>query len=72
MIFRDDRHGVLFEKEIRLHRGCSKRFTAALFLLTADYRLWAQVEPHVGTKHIDIESAKRILLSKHPLQTISF
>ena len=58
MIFRDDRHGLLFEKEIRLHKGCGKKFTAALFVLTADYRLWAQVEPHVGTKRIDIESAK--------------
>ena len=26
--------------------------------MTADYRLWAQVEPFVGTKSIDIESAK--------------
>ena len=58
LIFRDDRHGVQFEKEIRLHKGCGKKFTAALFLLTADHRLWVQVEPYVGTKHIDIESAK--------------
>lgn len=58
MIFRNDAHGVLFEKEIRLHKGCGKRITAALFLLTADYRLWQQAEPFVGTKHIDIESAR--------------
>ncbi len=57
MIFRDDRHGTLFEKEIRHHRGCSKKFTAALFLLTADYRLWLQVEDCVGLKHIDIAEA---------------
>ncbi len=36
MIFRDDRHGALFEKEIRHHKGYSKKFTVALFLLTAD------------------------------------
>ena len=58
MIFRNDQHGVLFEKEIRLHRGCGKKFTAALFLLTTDYRLWMQVEPFVGSKNIDIESAR--------------
>lgn len=58
MIFRNDAHGVLFEKEIRLHKGCGKKFTAALFLLTADYRLWQQVEPFVGSKNIDIESAR--------------
>lgn len=58
MIFRDDRHGVLFEKEIRLHGGCSKKFTAALFLLTADCRLWLQVEDCVGLKHIDISKAQ--------------
>lgn len=58
MIFRNDAHGVLFEKEIRLHKGCGKRFTAALFLLTADYRLWVQVEPFVGRRSIDIESAR--------------
>ena len=48
MIFRNDTHGVLFEKEIRLHKGCGKKMAAALFLLTADYRLWQQVEPFVG------------------------
>ncbi len=57
MIFRDDRHGALFEKEIRHHKGCSKKFTAALFLLTADCRLWLQVEEYVGLKHIDITQA---------------
>ncbi len=57
MIFRDDRHGALFEKEIRHHKGCSKKFTAALFLLTADCRLWLQVEDCVGLKHIDITNA---------------
>ena len=58
MIFRNDAHGVLFEKEIRLHKGCGKKITAALFLLTADYKLWQQVEPFVGTKSMDIESAR--------------
>ena len=65
MIFRNDAHGVLFEKEIRLHKGSAhslaaptKKFTAALFLLTADYRLWVQVEPFVGRRSIDIESAR--------------
>lgn len=58
MIFRNDAHGVLFEKEIRLHRGCGKKVTAALFLLTADYRLWQQIEPFVGSKNINIESAR--------------
>lgn len=58
MIFRNDTHGVLFEKEIRLHKGCGKKMAAALFLLTADYRLWQQVEPFVGSKNIDIGSAR--------------
>ena len=58
MIFRNDAHGVLFEKEIRLHKGCGKKITAALFLLTADYRLWQQVEPFVCSKTINIESAR--------------
>ena len=42
MIFRNDNHGVLFEKEIRYHKGCSRKMTAALYLLTADSRLWHQ------------------------------
>ena len=65
MIFRNDAHSVLFEKEIRLHKGSAhslatptKKITAALFLLTADYKLWQQVEPFVGTKSMDIESAR--------------
>ena len=40
MVFRNDKHGVLFEKEIKYHKGFSRRFAAALFLLTADPRLW--------------------------------
>ncbi len=49
MIFRNDKHGVLFEKEIRYHKGCSRKYAAALFLLTADPRLWHQAENHIGT-----------------------
>ena len=58
MIFRNDNHGVLFEKEIRYHKGCSRKMTAALYLLTADSRLWHQAENHVGTNEIDITAMK--------------
>lgn len=58
MIFRNDNHGVTFEKEIKYHKGCSRRFAAALFLLTADTRLWLQAENHVGSHEIDIAAIK--------------
>ena len=58
MIFRNDKHGVLFEKEIKYHKGCSRRLAAALFLLTADPRLWHQAENHIGTNEIDITAMK--------------
>ena len=58
MVFRNDNHGVLFEKEIRYHKGCSRKMTAALFLLTADSRLWHQAENHIGTNEIDITAIK--------------
>lgn len=58
MIFRNDQHKATFEKEIQLHEGCGKEVTAALYLLTADPRLWRQVERHVGTKSIDITAMK--------------
>ena len=58
MVFRNDNHGVLFEKEIRYHKGCSRKMTAALFLLTADSRLWHQAENHIGTNEIDIVAIK--------------
>ena len=58
MIFRNDNHGVLFEKEIRYHKGCSRKMTAALYLLTADSRLWHQAENHIGTNEIDIAAIK--------------
>lgn len=32
MIFRNDNYGVTFEKEIKYHKGCSRKFAAALFL----------------------------------------
>ena len=58
MVFRNERHGAVFEKEIQLHEGCGKDFTAALFLLTADIRLWRQTERYVGTRSIDITAMK--------------
>ena len=58
MVFRNDNHGVLFEKEIRYHKGCNRKMTAALFLLTADSRLWHQAENHIGTNEIDIAAIK--------------
>lgn len=58
MIFRNDNHGVLFEKEIRYHKGCSRKMAAALYLLTADSRLWHQAENHIGTNEIDIIAMK--------------
>ncbi len=58
MVFRNDNHGVLFEKEIRYHKGCSRKMTAALYLLTADSRLWHQAENHIGTNEIDIAAIK--------------
>ena len=58
MVFRNDNHGVLFEKEIRYHKGCSRKMTAALFLLTADSRLWHRAENHIGTNEIDIAAVK--------------
>ena len=58
MIFRNDKHGVLFEKEIRYHKGCSRKMTAALYLLTADSRLWHQAENHIGSNEIDINAVK--------------
>ena len=58
MIFRNDKHGVLFEKEIKYHKGCSRRLAAAPFLLTADPRLWRQAENHIGTNEIDIAAIK--------------
>ena len=58
MIFRNDNHGVLFEKEIRFHKGCSRKMAAALFLLTADTRLWHQAENHIGANEIDIAAVK--------------
>lgn len=45
MIFRNDAHGVLFEKEIRLHKGSAhslatptKKITAALFMRKREAR----------------------------------
>ena len=58
MIFRNDTHGVTFEKEIKYHKGCSRKFAAALFLLTADTRLWHLAENHIGTNEIDIMAIK--------------
>ena len=58
MIFRNDRHKSIFEREIQLHEGCGKEITAALFLLTADNQLWRQTEKCVGTRSVDVTAMK--------------
>lgn len=58
MIFRGKAHQKLFEREIKLHPSPTNRFTAAIYLLTADNELWNQTKDLVSTHDIDAQHMK--------------
>lgn len=56
MIYRDDRHQHTFEKERSIRpESVSRKFLAALYLLTADGGLWNQVWDQVTIRKICID-----------------
>lgn len=55
MDFRGKDHEKLFEREQWYRPMSSRRFAAALYLLTADNRLWRQVQDAVGIRNVDAE-----------------
>lgn len=85
MIYRDDRHQHTFEKELTLHpKTTNRKLLAALYLLTADGNLWAQVRDQVtirkicvdemrpknlsGTSYVFFSAAKDILTGSRNIQ----
>ena len=84
MIYRDDRHQRTFEKELTLHpKTTNRKLLAALYLLTADGNLWAQVRDQVtirkicvgemrpknltGTSYVFFTAARDILLGSRSI-----
>lgn len=56
MIYRDDRHQYTFEKERSIHpESVSRKFLAALYLLTSDGNLWSQIRDQVTIRKIYID-----------------
>ena len=59
MIYRDDRHLRTFEKELTLHpKTTNRKLLAALYLLTADGNLWAQVRDQVTIRKICVDEMR--------------
>lgn len=59
MIYRDERHQHTFEKERSIRpESVSRKFLAALYLLTADGRLWNQVWDQVTIRKIYIDEMR--------------
>ena len=59
MIYRDDRHQRTFEKELTLHpKTTNRKLLAALYLLTADGNLWAQVRDQVTIRKICVDEMR--------------
>ena len=59
MIYRDDLHQRTFEKELTLHpKTTNRKLLAALYLLTADGNLWAQVRDQVTIRKICVDEMR--------------
>lgn len=59
MIYRDERHHHTFEKERSIRpESVSRKFLAALCLLTADGGLWNQVRDQVSMRKISVDEMR--------------
>ena len=59
MIYRDDRHQHIFEKEAVMRpESVSRALLAALYLLTADRNLWNQVRDHISLRRMYVEDMR--------------
>lgn len=59
MIYRDERHQYTFEKETAMRpESVSRKFLAALYLLTADGALWRQTQDQVTIRKIYVEELR--------------
>ena len=59
MIYRDDRHQHIFEKEAVMRpESVSRALLAALYLLTADRNLWSQVRDHISLRRMYVEDMR--------------
>ena len=59
MIYRDDRHQHIFEKEAVMRpESVSRALLAALYLLTADKNLWNQVKDHISLRRMYVEDMR--------------
>ena len=59
MIYRDERHQRTFEKERSIRpESVSRKFLAALYLLTADGGLWNQVRDQVSMRKISVDEMR--------------
>ena len=52
MFYRGEDHAETFEFEASFRPDFDNRYTAALYLLTADTKLWWQVRDHFGTRAV--------------------
>jgi hypothetical protein len=58
MIYRGDDHKALFEKAITVRNIQSAAFLAALYLLTADNRLWSKAKHFVSGTAVDFSTIR--------------
>ena len=63
MIFRGKAHEETFEMERSYRPGGDNRYLAALYLLTADRRLWWQVRDEFGIREVNMGNMKPKCLS---------
>lgn len=58
MQYRGNRHRTLFKRELQKRKNPTAAMLCALYLLTADCRLWAHVRSHVHAAGIQFQGVK--------------
>lgn len=63
MNYRGERHEILFKKELQKREHPSAAMLCALYLLTADCRLWARIKQNVHVSNIHFHDVKLGIVS---------
>lgn len=58
MTYRGERHKEIFEREVRKRKNPTAAMLCALYLLTADCRLWSRVRPYIHTTGIQFQGVQ--------------
>lgn len=66
IVYKSKDHRAVFEQQlISMERKSTNRYTASIYLLSSDKKLWNSIKPYINQNHIDFESISCHRLSPH-------